>query len=190
MILHLLNTSIIPSAPGSWSVQVQPIDTQGARALVRALPYQSHVGHDSTASIMSTLLGVDVPMDRTPLVLSSDPRDPNHWSERTMALVLQLRGRAPEGRILTAEEIEAVGYDFRLMVFAPSAKEALTATSDTLTPFEFLADQGISPVRENEVAENTRTGILGLRRDGSIGYTERGPDDSHGSTCVVVGLLE
>ena len=189
-MLHLLNTSIIPSAPGSWSVQVQPIDTQGARALVRAMPYQSHIGHESTSAIMSTLLGVDVPMDRTPLVLSSDPRDPNHWSERTVALVLQLRGRAPEGRILSAEEIEAVGYDFRLLVFAPSPREALTATSDTLSPFAFLADRGISPICENEVAATTRVGILGLCRDGSIGYTERGPDDSHGSTCVVVGLLE
>ena len=59
---------------------------------------------------MSTLLGVSVPFDRTPLRLEGP----------TQALAFQLRGRPPEGTILSAEEIEQYGYDFRLLTFEPA----------------------------------------------------------------------
>lgn len=111
--MHLLNTSIIPSAPGSWSVRVSPLSLAEARELVRATtgPLISHVGHESTAQIMSTLLGVTVPFDRTPMRLDGP----------ATALVFQLRGRPPEGAILSAEEIERYGYDFRKLHFEPEA---------------------------------------------------------------------
>lgn len=110
--MHLLNTSIIPSAPGAWLVRVTPLSLADARELVRATagPLVSHVGHESTAQIMSMLLGVSVPFDRTPMRLDGS----------MTALVFQLRGRPPEGAILSAEEIERYGYDFRRLDFEPA----------------------------------------------------------------------
>lgn len=194
-MLHVLNTTIIPSAPGSWSVEVQPITLAAARALVAHLPYQSHVGHESTAQIMSTLLEVPVVLDRTPLILpTEETRDAATGcyvagSRRVVALVLQLRGRAPEGRILTSEEVEAIGYDVRLMTFQPSDRPAIRL-SGPLSPFAYLAEQGVMPTRPAELDADTSDGALGLLRDGSIGFARQGASGCCGSTMEAAGLFD
>ncbi len=100
--IALLNTSIITN-PGSY--EYEPIDLPQAQALVAAQPFESFIGHDSTASLMSTLLGVDVPMRR--LACAQGPGQ--------VALVIKLNGRPPEGTILSLEQIEAFGYSFGLL---------------------------------------------------------------------------
>ncbi len=55
---------------------------------------------------MTTLLGVPVPVNRQ--AYSSQVGD--------TALVFKLKGRPPEGKILTLEEMSEIGYEFFVQV--------------------------------------------------------------------------
>ena len=112
--IHLLNTTIIPSTALDGAYEMISVSPGQARqAVFSALGLSdmgvkdcgpsSHVGHESTAAIMTALLGTKVEMDRSP------------WDGSGIALILQLKGRPPEGRILTVEEIESVGYSWRML---------------------------------------------------------------------------
>lgn len=125
-MLHLLNTSIIPAGAGGVRVTVYPIDQQAVRSLLANYPWQSHIGHEATAHIASALTGQAIPMDRTPLTLPAS-------GESRLCVVLQLRGRPPEGRILTSTEMEAIGYDWRLMVLKGVALPTLIVPHGHLT---------------------------------------------------------
>lgn len=98
MITTILNTSII-TAHGSYSYK--PCSLEQARKLI-ACGYQSAIGHDSTASVISTLLGVEVEMNR--IQYQQQAGD--------IALVFKLKGRSPEGKVLTVKEIEEIGYEW------------------------------------------------------------------------------
>ena len=112
MKLALLNTSI---ATQYGSYDYQPLSLSDAQSLiydalngqcnVSTDGVQSHIGHESTAVLMSTLLNADIKMDRTPLTQEAGQ----------LALVFKLNGRAPEGKILSIEEIESIGYSFGLL---------------------------------------------------------------------------
>lgn len=130
--IAVLNTSILPSGVDLAAVVVT-IDPDIARRLA-ATGVRSHVGHESTAQIASAVLGVPVPMDRTPWAPIDAP----------LAIVIQLRGRPPEGRILTAEEIEAIGYDVRLLLTAPNGRglhEYLLDAQGPIEPSKFAPDE-------------------------------------------------
>lgn len=98
----LLNTSII-TADGEYSLQ--GISLEKAREIVAGVALDSAIGHESTAQIMSELLGVDVPVNRQMFA----------QQVRQIALVFKLNGRAPEGVILNREQIEEIGYSFKLL---------------------------------------------------------------------------
>lgn len=99
----LLNTSII-TTDGSFTyrtislVEAREIAGNGSNVV-------SHVGHESTAQIMTELLGFPVAMSRIPF---------SH-ARLQIALVLKLNGRPPEGRILTRNEIDSIGYTWGVM---------------------------------------------------------------------------
>ena len=100
--LALLNTSILTNA-GTYNLQ--DITLGVARTLVRENELDSAIGHASTAEIMTSLLGIDVPVNRQ--MFSQDAGQ--------QALVFKLNGRPEEGKILSAEEIEQIGYKFQLL---------------------------------------------------------------------------
>ncbi|WP_217562824.1 DUF1874 domain-containing protein [Paenibacillus sp. GbtcB18] len=101
--LALLNTSII-TADGDFTLQT--ISAQQAKGFVtQAARLDSAVGHESTAQIMTALLGVDVPVNRQQFVQQPGQQ----------ALVFKLNGRPPEGKILTADEIEQIGYKWQIL---------------------------------------------------------------------------
>lgn len=102
MPLAILNTSILTAA-GSYTLQ--DITVEEARELVEDNNLDSAVGHASTAQVMTTLLGVEIPTNRQLFVQQPGQQ----------ALVFKLNGRPAEGKILTAEEIEAIGYKFQLL---------------------------------------------------------------------------
>lgn len=97
----ILNTSIITSH-GTYTYK--PCSLEQAKELV-AGGYQSAIGHESTAAVISTLLGVDVHMNRIQY----------QQQQGETALVFKLKGRAPEGKILTTEEIEEIGYEWGVL---------------------------------------------------------------------------
>ncbi len=101
--LTLLNTSIVT---GEGVHSLRKISLDEARALVTAAPaLNSAVGHQATAEIMTTLLGVDVPVNRQ--AYASKAGD--------TALVFKLNGRPPEGKILTLDEMNSIGFEFFVM---------------------------------------------------------------------------
>lgn len=100
--LAILNTSIL-TAEGTY--KLTDIDVDTARMLVHTREIDSAVGHQSTAEIMTTLLDKEIPVNRQ--MFSQQPGQ--------QALVFKLNGRPQEGKILTADEIEQIGYKFQLL---------------------------------------------------------------------------
>lgn len=102
--LALLNTSIL-TAYGTF--EYRKISLQEAIGLCQSTEWEpiSYIGHESTAQLLSTLLDVEVPMNRQ--AYRQEPGD--------VALVFKLNGRPPEGTILSLEDIQAIGYEFGLL---------------------------------------------------------------------------
>lgn len=102
--LALLNTSILTTA-GSYTLEDIDLDT--ARKLVADSDgfIDSAIGHQSTAEIMTTLLDTEVVVNRQMFVQQVGQK----------ALVFKLNDRPEEGKILTAEEINEIGYKFQLL---------------------------------------------------------------------------
>lgn len=102
MKLALLNTSIL-TVEGEYSLK--QISLEEAQKLVRENELDSAIGHQSTASVMSTLLSVEVPVNRQQFVQEIGQ----------LALVFKLNGRPPEGTILSVEDIERIGYKWQVL---------------------------------------------------------------------------
>lgn len=103
MKVGVLNTSILTEA-GEY--KLVDISLEKAKEIVSRNELDSAVGHQSTADIMTTLLGVEIPMNR------------QMFSQQVgqSCIVFKLNGRPAEGKILSAEEIEKIGYKFQLLL--------------------------------------------------------------------------
>ena len=112
--MALLNTTI---ATNDGVFQVETISLDRAKQLmsqhinVYKVGVDSAIGHESTAAIMTELLGFDVPVNRQQF-----QQQPGQ-----LALVFKLKGRPAEGKILSADEIEDIGYEFKLMTLGEIA---------------------------------------------------------------------
>jgi hypothetical protein len=105
--LTLLNTSILTSF-GTYSYE--PLTLAEARALVgefrqEGRSIESAIGHRTTAELLSGLLGYPVTVNRMEF----------KQAVGTVALVFKLKGRPPEGKVLSREELEEMGYEFGLL---------------------------------------------------------------------------
>lgn len=102
--LALLNTSILTTA-GEY--RLTDITLDEARIMVKnnCDNLDSAIGHESTSEIMTTLLGVEIPMNRQMFLQDVGQR----------ALVFKLNGRPEEGKILSVEDIEQIGYKFQIL---------------------------------------------------------------------------
>ena len=70
--------------------------------------FLSAIGHQSTADLLTTLLGVGGSMNRVTL-------GDEHFKVGQKAVILKPLKRPPEGAILTREQIEELGYEFKLL---------------------------------------------------------------------------
>jgi len=102
--LALLNTTIA-TVDGIFEVRTVSLEKAIKLAKDNENNLLSAIGHESTAQIMTELLGVSVPVNRIQFAQEIGQA----------ALVFKLKGRAPEGVILTKEEIEKIGYEFKTM---------------------------------------------------------------------------
>ncbi len=100
-MITLLNTSIL-TAFGVY--RYEPIALEEAKLMI-ARGFVSAIGHESTATILSELLGESVPINRFDYQQQIGDR----------AIVFKLKRRPPEGAILTADEIQSIGYEFGLL---------------------------------------------------------------------------
>jgi len=102
-ILAVLNTSIL-TADGIYRLRTVSLDE--ALVLVDlATGLDSAVGHAATAAILTELLGTEVPVHRQLFV-----QKPGQ-----LALVFKMKGRPEEGQILSRDEIEAMGYELKVL---------------------------------------------------------------------------
>jgi hypothetical protein len=102
--LYLLSTGYIPVQLEKHGkvVIVQRIVSPSEAKQLLSKGFISAVGHQSTADIMSAVLGIPVPYNRVQVYL--EPGDE--------AVCFVLRSRPPEGRVLSKEELESIGYYF------------------------------------------------------------------------------
>ena len=103
MKLAILNTSILTTT-GTFKLEDISLDT--AKNLVKENNILSAVGHQSTSSILTTLLETEIPVNRIQFAQETGQK----------ALVFKLNGRPEEGKILTVEDIEEIGYKFQLLI--------------------------------------------------------------------------
>jgi len=68
-------------------------------------PRLSAVGHGSTAAVFSELTGENVPVNRI--------QYKQEFSD--LCIVLKMKGRPPEGKVLNREEMEKIGYEFGIL---------------------------------------------------------------------------
>jgi hypothetical protein len=105
--LTLLNTSILTSF-GTYTYK--PLRLEEARALVSEFQregksIQSAIGHQTTAELLATLLEFPVTANRIEF----------QQTLNDVALIFRLKARPPEGKVLSHEELEEVGYEFGLL---------------------------------------------------------------------------
>lgn len=102
--LALLNTAILTH---SGNYTLTDISVDEARQLVQDNidNLDSAVGHQSPAEIMTTLLDVEIPVNRQVFA---------HEVGQS-AIVFKLNGRPEEGKVLSVEEIKQIGFKFQLL---------------------------------------------------------------------------
>lgn len=83
--------------------------------------FESAIGHESTAQLISKLLDIDCPANRVQY----------KQKDGDVALIFKMLGRPPEGKILTEEEIEEIGYSWGII--RKIDKESLEHLKLTLT---------------------------------------------------------
>ena len=110
--LFLFNTTILTGGAGVY--RLKSLTLAQAKEVIAAheqadVEVKSAIGHESTAQIMSTLLGRRVEMCRDAAAQTVD----------SVAVCFKVKGRPPEGKILSAEEIEALGYEWFLWRMEP-----------------------------------------------------------------------
>jgi hypothetical protein len=105
MNITMLNTSILT---GYGQYDYTPLSLQEVRDLLVTHGFKSAIGHQATAEVINTLLGIDAKCEMNRIMYEQGVGD--------TAIVFKLNGRPEEGKILTADEIGAIGYSWGLLV--------------------------------------------------------------------------
>lgn len=85
--------------------RVSDLSVDDAKRILDKHGYISAIGHESTAKIISELMELDIPMNRINFAQEVGQK----------AVVFKLNRRPKEGSILSREQVEKVGYSFKLM---------------------------------------------------------------------------
>lgn len=100
-----LNTTIA-TVDGTFRVKTMPLEAIRELLQEDRAERLSAVGHAATAQIMTELLGESVKENRIQY----------SQKEGDVAVCFKLKGRIPEGQILSREQIEEIGYEFKTMI--------------------------------------------------------------------------
>ncbi|MBS4538402.1 DUF1874 domain-containing protein [Clostridium sp. D2Q-11] len=92
-------------ATTNGTYKISDIGLAEARNMIKDHGFISAIGHEATAEILSEILEMKVPRNRIEF----------HQKIGQYAIVLKMKERAPEGKILTRYEMEKIGYNLKLM---------------------------------------------------------------------------
>jgi len=102
MKITMLNTTILTN-DGEYVLKT--ISVKEVKEIIAGQEIVSAIGHQSTAEILSTLLETEIPVNR--IMFSQEVGQ--------LAICFKLNGRPPEGEILTKNQLEEIGYSFKLL---------------------------------------------------------------------------
>ena len=106
-LLYVLNSPVL-SAFGDW--RFEPLAVDKAREVARD-GFVSAVGHPASATFLGSQLGVEVPVNRVAIEMRPGDR----------AIVLRLKGRLPEGTVLTDAQMQEFPFELGLLTRLPEA---------------------------------------------------------------------
>lgn len=100
-----LNTAILTST-GSFRYKIETLGyLKHMVAMYPELEKLSAIGHQSTADILTELFDFSIPLNR--IQYKQEVGD--------YCIVFKLNGRPEEGKVLTREDIEKIGYEFYVL---------------------------------------------------------------------------
>jgi len=103
---YVLSSLVMPCSAHYFILACRQISLEQARAWIKQGEFISAVGHESTARLLSELLGVEIKPNRIFV-------DMELWDE---ALAIQFLERIQEGKVLSKEELEKL-YNEGKIVF-------------------------------------------------------------------------
>lgn len=98
----ILNTTIL-TTDGEFSLKT--ISLEDAKDIIKDKEIISAVGHQATSDVLTDLLGVEIPVNRINFEQQAGQK----------AICFKLKGRAPEGKTLSVQEMTDMGYEFKLL---------------------------------------------------------------------------
>jgi hypothetical protein len=103
MTIYLLNSLIVPIAETAMTaiILMKKANVGEVKRLLER-GFVSAVGHDSTARLLTQLLGIPIPINR--IAITAKAGD--------VLVHFALRTRLPEGRVLSEEELMKLDYEF------------------------------------------------------------------------------
>jgi Domain of unknown function (DUF1874). len=103
MTVYIFNSLILPLSPQykKGVITVERITIDEAKQIVQSTDFVSAVGHESTAQLLSQILGVNIPTNRIAVQLLKGD----------IGLHFVLKQRLPEGKILTYDELKTLQYE-------------------------------------------------------------------------------
>lgn len=145
--LTLLNCTIIPPQAEEGEFVVLDVTREEAAEIVRwasvaagegHAEFRSAIGHEASAVAFHLATGQGW-ADRTP------------WDGTGYGLALQLKGRPQEGSILTLDQMEAMGYSFRLIYRGGTrVSKRVRDLEDFVTTVKTAGEKGRTTVRDLE----------------------------------------
>jgi len=108
MTVYISNAFSLSMLTGPTTVKVLEAPIEGVKDIIKD-GFVSVVGHDATAKIISTQLGVQVPTNRISIQLKTGD----------VLVVFQLLKRLEEGKILSEDEMKQVAAKWYVCFVAP-----------------------------------------------------------------------
>jgi len=102
-IANAFSLSMLESEEATINVKV--IDAETVKQIIANEEVESAVGHESTAKVLSQLLGTEIKAERKEIKLKKGDK----------LIVFQLLQRLPEGRVLSEEELKQLQFKFFLV---------------------------------------------------------------------------
>ena len=100
-MIYVLNTPILTD----WGEYAfSKISLEEVKSLLQE-NFTSAIGHEGTASLMSRLTGIEIPVNRIAVKMANGDE----------AIVFRVLTRLPEGKVLSEAELQTIPYEFGLL---------------------------------------------------------------------------